>query len=288
MTEAGWFRVLASAGPTGGVVADLVTDALWQHAPPAVEERADGPEVVLLAGFPSRSAAEAAATSAREAGARSVEVLPVLDDGLDAWREHATAHRAGPFLVTPPWLAAPADADGRPLVIDPGRTFGSGSHPTSRLVLELLAPLVGPGASVLDVGCGSGILAVGAAALGASAHGVDVDPAAPAATLANATANGVADRVTATNDSLGEVVADRRTFDVVVANLLAPILVELAEPLVQAVAVGGHLVVSGLLADRWEPTVDALVEETEAMEVVAVAEDDGWVAVHLTRTGAGR
>lgn len=265
------------------VIADLVVDALWQAGTPAVEEQETTASRTFLAGYPSEEAADAAAAAARRAGADSVEVGSILDDGLDGWRAHAAPHRTGPFTVVPPWLDAPATPGSRPLVIDPGRSFGSGSHPTSRLVLAALEPLVTRSTTALDVGCGSGILAIGSVLLGAaSAHGIDVDPDAPAVTLANAAANGVADRVTASDEPLGAVAASGRRFEVVAANLLAPILVELAEPLRTVVAPGGTLVVSGLLADRWRSTVDVLTAGSDLVAAEPTREGD-WVAVALGR-----
>lgn len=289
MDEATWFRVIAAvptpddAGAADPVV-DLVVDALWQAGPPAVEEQSDAGSRTFLAAYPSAPVAESVAAAVRRVGVGSVLVEPVLGDGLDGWRTHARPHRAGPFTVVPPWLDSPSGADaGRPLVIDPGRSFGSGSHPTSRLVLAAMASIVTPATTILDVGCGSGILAIGAALLGApSAHGIDVDEDAPAVTLANATANGVGDRVTASTEPLEAVAASGRRFDVVVANLLAPILVELAAPLRSVVAPGGTIVVSGLLADRWEATVDTLTAGSDLTAAEPTREGD-WVAVGLGR-----
>jgi ribosomal protein L11 methyltransferase len=117
--------------------------------------------------------------------ARTSEVEP---DWEDRWRAFHHPVRIGPLWVGPPWEEAPADAVA--VVVDPGRAFGTGAHPTTRLSLELLLGEE-PG-SVLDVGCGSGVLAVAAAKLGhAPVIAVDVDASAVAATRANAERNGV-------------------------------------------------------------------------------------------------
>lgn len=276
--------------------AELVADLLWGFGPPAVEER-DGPEGrLVLAGFDDPGVAADAAVAVRGAALGSVRLVPVTDDGLDGWRAWARVERAGPFLLVPTWLETPTPGAGdHVLHLDPGSTFGSGSHPTTRLVLERLAALVTPGASVLDVGCGSGILAIGAALLGAGhVEAIDIDPAAPAVTAANAARNGAADRVTASTRPLAEVAravgsgdapgtgsgsGPAAGFDVVAANLLAPVVVDLAADLVAVVADQGRLVVSGLLADRWEPAVSAL----DGLEVVDVATAEGWAAVTLRR-----
>ncbi|QXC63318.1 50S ribosomal protein L11 methyltransferase [Aquihabitans sp. G128] len=272
--------------------AELVADRLWAFGPAAIEEQATAEGTVLLAGFAEASVAAAAAvavdalTGAVPGGPGSARAVPVDDDGLDGWRAWARVEPAPPFLVVPTWLAAPAPAPGVHLLhIDPGRTFGSGSHPTTRLVLGRLGALVAAGTTVLDVGCGSGVLAVGAALLGADpVEAIDVDEGSPAATAANADRNGVADRVHASTEELATVAASGRRYDVVAANLLAPVVVALADDLVRVVAEDGALVVSGLLEDRWAEATDRLV----GLEVVDVAAAEGWVAVTLRRRAPSR
>jgi ribosomal protein L11 methyltransferase len=163
------------------------------------------------------------------------------------------------------------------LSIDPGRTFGSGSHASTRLVLAEVARLVHEADRVLDVGCGSGVLAIAAARCGATGVvAVDVDPDAVAATARNAEANGVADTVRASTTPLERVAGQ---FDVVLANLLAPEIVRMADALTSRVAEGGALVVSGLLADRWPATIARLPAWTVERELV----EDGWAAITLRR-----
>jgi ribosomal protein L11 methyltransferase len=119
----------------------------------------------------------------------AVESAPVEPDWADRWREFHRSVRAGPFWVGPPWESTPDEA--LAIVIDPGRAFGTGAHATTRLCLELLAEL--PPASALDVGCGSGVLAIAAAKRGFSpVIALDSDPAAVDATHANAERNAVA------------------------------------------------------------------------------------------------
>ncbi len=272
-----WTRVVLR---TSAEEAELAADRLWAFEPAAVEVQ-DGPEgTVLLAGFALPSTAAAALAALHEAGLGDGEVVPVDDDGLDGWRPWARVQRAGPFAVVPAWLDPPAPGGDQLVVrVDPGRTFGSGSHATTRLVLARLAQLVRPGATVLDVGCGSGILAVGAALLGAArVLAIDVDPGSPAATTANADRNGVGAVVSASSRPLEAVVPPDAPFDLVVANLLAPIVVDLADHLERVVVPGGALVVSGLLDDRWAETTDRLT----GLTVTDVATDDGWAAITLT------
>jgi ribosomal protein L11 methyltransferase len=125
----------------------------------------------------------------------------VSEDWPHRWRRFHRAARVGPLWIGPPWEPPPSDSV--PVVIEPGRAFGTGAHPTTRLCLELL--LDQPRGSVLDVGCGSGVLAIAAARLGfAPVIAVDVDPAAVESTAANATANDAA-----VEARLADALADR-------------------------------------------------------------------------------
>lgn len=160
---------------------------LWDLGATGIEERPDE----LRAGFDDRATALAARAAI---GSGRVEAV-APGSGLDAGRAHLDVVRVGTIAVHPPWRAPPPDTVA--ISIDPGHSFGSGSHPSTRLALALLSETLlrwdtrdGP-PTVLDVGCGSGVLALTAVALGASVVAIDVDPAARAATLANAAANDV-------------------------------------------------------------------------------------------------
>lgn len=293
---------------TTPAAAELVADVLWRFAPAAVEELTGPPDptgrptAVVRTGFDDRAVAAAAAEAVRAIDPGSVAgsvagpvevavaVAAVTDTGLDGWRAHARVEDAAPFAVAPAWLDPDAVAtalrelpgERTVLWVDPGPTFGSGSHPTTRLVLTLLATLAGPGTTVLDVGCGSGVLAVGAAVLGAAAVGLDVDPASADAVAANAERNGVGPRVRFDPRPLAALADDCRAggprFAVVAANLLAPVIGELADDLVAVLDDGGALVVSGLLADRWREGVAPLTAGGR-VTVATVDEAEGWVAV---------
>lgn len=276
MAETGdWTQLLVRVG---GADAAVVADRIWAYDPAAIEERDDG-SVLLMAGFDDPDRAAAAGVALEALGVASVHLRPVTDHGLDGWRAWAKVEQAGSFTLVPAWLDPPESATGHTIVIDPGRTFGSGSHPTTRLVLTAMGHLVEAGDRVLDVGCGSGILSIGAALLGADhVLGLDIDPDAPGVTEANARANGVADRISARGEDLSSVVRRGERFDVVAANLLAPVVVDLASDLVAALAPGASLIVSGLLEDRWEATAAAL----EPLLVSDLIADDGWVALVLS------
>ncbi len=284
MQEPQWTVRVVLESP-GRVEAELVADRLWSFGARAVlEEPSTGgdPEAVaaLVAGFES----EAAAFGAVDGIGRG-QVEAVADDGwADRWRDHARAVRVGRVVILPAWLDDPPGLEVAPplaprpdevrVSIDPGRAFGSGMHPTTRLVLAEVERLVRPGASVLDVGCGSGVLAVSAARLGAArVVGVDIDPEARRATAENAERNHVAVTV-------GDQVDPEEHFDLVLANLLAPTLRELSHVLRRAVAPHGALVLSGLLHGQW-PTVRGKDYEDWGVDVLDRLE--GWDAVTLAR-----
>ena len=201
-------------------------------------------------------------------------------DWAEAWKEHFPVLRVGRRLVIrPTWREhepLPGDAV---VALDPGMAFGTGLHPTTQLCLAALERLADrgalDGAQVLDVGCGSGILAIAALRLGAeTALGVDTDPIAVEATLANAGRNGLEDRVTAREGSLP---SGEGPFGVVLANLVAGVLVPLAPLLRAELARDGSLLASGIFADREADVVAAF--EAAGLAVGTRDVDGDWVAL---------
>lgn len=229
------------------VDADLAASELWDQGAVAVEERSTGDRVELIASFGDRAVEPIVGAL----GARwMVEVRPVLDDGLTAWRAFAQpVWVRDRLVVVPAWLPAPPTAAAIMVIIETGRAFGVGDHPTTRLALDALVEYVRAGARVLDVGCGTGVLAIAAVMLGAaSATAIDVDPEAVECTQDNAARNLVADRVRASTTGLAQ--ADR-DFDIVVANLGgATTPISLAPELLARVAPGGVLIVTGMLGEQ--------------------------------------
>jgi ribosomal protein L11 methyltransferase len=182
----------------------------------------------------------------------------------DRWRAFHRPLRVGALWVGPPWQPAPADAVA--VVVDPGRAFGTGAHPTTRLCLELL--LAEEDGSVLDVGCGSGVLAIAAAKLGhAPVLAVDVDPAAVAAAGANAARNGV--------------IIDTRRVDALQAPLPAAKLALANIALDVVEALGGGLDVTRLVTSGYLSTD---VPSVSGYDHIERRELDGWAAdVHERR-----
>lgn len=260
---------------------ELAADALWQGRPTAVHEEPVGDRVRLTAD-PSD-----AGTLVGLGDRWPIEVLDLDgDEHLDTWRAWARPVRAGRrIVVRPTWsLAATAERDDVIVSVDPGRAFGSGSHPSTRLVLGVLEDRLRPGDEVLDVGTGSGVLAIAACLLGATAAiGIDVDPAAVEVTLANARTNGVDGMVSASTRPLDEVAGE---FDVVVANIGARVLMEMASSLVERTRPTGWLALAGLLADQVDDVVARFA--TDGAVPVDRRDEEGWAAVVLELVEAGR
>jgi ribosomal protein L11 methyltransferase len=211
---------------------------------PGVPQPAPG-RATVLAWFAAREEAEAA----REERGGEVGEVPDADWG-EEWKKGLDAFAVGRVWVRPTWVKRPAPAGTVEVLLDPGMAFGTGTHPTTSLCLGALSDLLAarPGASVIDVGTGSGLLAIAAKKLGAGrVVGNDNDPIAVRVARENAEANGVA--LELTEASVEEIPG---TFDLVVANILANTLVELAPALTAKLAPGGVLLLSGILSPQEE------------------------------------
>jgi len=228
--------------------------------------------------------AEAEATDAAtlllaQEGSRDVQVQSLSRIEDQDWvrltqSQFAPVEITPTFWVVPSWHEPPAAAT-RTIRLDPGLAFGTGTHPTTRMCLRWIAAHATCWSRVLDYGCGSGILAIGAALHGAqSIDAVDIDPAAVAATRANAQANGVALNVGLPETALG-------TYPLVLANILATPLELLAPLLCAHVDVGGHLVLAGVL----ERQADRLKKAYSPWCRLSVGdEEDGWILLTAQRT----
>ena len=251
---------------------DLASDRLWWLGANAIGEEALDDSVLLTAGFDTLSSAHSAAAQIAELGP---EVEAIADSWwMDAWRQYAVPVEVGQrLLLLPSWLDRP-ETDRIVVELDAGRAFGSGSHPSTCLALAALEDLLEGGEVVADIGCGSGVLSVGAVLLGAArAVAVDIEPVAQVVTAANAVRNGVGDRVVVA----GATVADISDLaDIVVANIGAATLMAIAS---QLEALGSVIVLSGLLADQAREVADAFTGYTAEVS----APMDGWVSVVLNR-----
>ena len=205
-------------------------------------------------------------------------------DWAETWKAHFPVLRVGRRLVIKPtWRDhVPAAAD-LVLDLDPGMAFGTGLHPTTRLCLAALELAADRGllaaARVLDVGCGSGILAIAAAKFGAAAVlGVDTDPIAVEATVANAARNGLASHITVRE---GTIPSGQPVYDLVLANLIGSVLIALAAPLRDELRPGGTLLASGIFEDR-EADVRTAFAAVGLAVVDRLAEGE-WIALEAVR-----
>jgi ribosomal protein L11 methyltransferase len=244
----------------------------------------------ITAHIPEDEAAPAAVEATERAlwhlqafGLRPVGELRVrsVDDAdwTEAWKAGYVPQRIGRVVIVPSWLDEPIGPDEVALRLDPGMAFGTGLHPTTRGCLTLLQEISPMPSVVLDVGSGSGILALAALRLGAErAVCYDTDPLAVAATVANAAANDLADRVTAQPGSLPPKPVGE-PYPLVIANLVAAVLVELAEPLAAHTAAGGILLASGIIESRADEVLEALTGTGLALE--GRLDDAEWVSLQL-------
>jgi ribosomal protein L11 methyltransferase len=271
--------VLALVVTTTAADVELASDALWSLGVVAIEERvaADGVELWTSLGDDADAVVAAASEGLSQWSWHFVEIDETV---ADTWRAHAEPVWVDPDLVIcPAWVPFEVPSDHAPdvtvLRIEPGATFGLGDHPTTMLSMRAMRRSLRAGSTVLDVGCGSGVLAVGACVLGAArAVAVDISPASVPITKANAAGNGVADLIDVSTTPLAQVDGQ---FDIVLANILAPTLIQLADDLVRVVAPGGVLIVSGVLANRHEH-VEAALQPLHRIHRETL---DGWAVITL-------
>jgi ribosomal protein L11 methyltransferase len=200
------------------------------------------------------------------------------EDWANVWKAHYSVHRVGRRVsVKAPWHEVDPRADEVVIELDPGMAFGTGLHPSTQLCMIALEDELAPGDRVLDVGVGSGVLAVAAAVLGAGAvDGVDIEPVAVRAARENAARNGVADVIRVEEGSVGPGQPFQGEYDLVVANIIARILAELAAPLAGAVRPGGTLILGGIIDVKEQVVVEAF--RAQGLRLDRRAEREDWVA----------
>jgi ribosomal protein L11 methyltransferase len=261
--------------------ADVALAGLLDLVPDGLEEvdRADGTIEYALYRASGEAPDRAQVRAVLGAAVIDLSTTTVADDWADRWREfHRPSLVGGRLWVRAPW--EPAGAPGLlDIEIEPAQAFGTGSHPTTRLCLELLLSLEPAGETrgpLLDLGCGSGVLAIAAAKLGwAPVTGIDHEAESVAATLENAAANSVAIEARRL-DILADPVPSAPT---ITANLLAPLLVELAARITHAPR---NLIAGGLAPDQADVVVAAFARHQGLAEVDR-RHEGGWTALHLAR-----
>ena len=200
------------------------------------------------------------------------------EDWLESWKTQFTPLRIGRFLIRPTWSDARADPGLIEIVLDPGMAFGTGLHPTTQQCVEALSTVALDGKGVLDVGTGSGILAIAAAKRGATpVVAVDNDPLAVEAARLNTERNGVL--VPVAEASAIDVPG---RFDIVIANIVSPVLQLIAPDLVARLAPGGMLIATGISAPS-EPQTRAAFVKAGLGTLVDRTQRDDWVGLALKR-----
>ncbi len=294
-----WFEVTAKTPPA---LLEEVAEAVRGVAPGgiSIEEPVDilGPEegfrvrggepVLVRCYLPSSELGAVLVEDLRRAMAAypavELSARPVYaQDWAVSWREFfGVVETGGRVVVVPSWVDHEPAAGQVVIRLDPGQAFGTGHHETTRLCLALLDGLVGPGVRVLDVGTGSGILAIAAVKLGAAAvDAVDIDPVAAEVAAANCAANGVGEQVRVWAGRLepGDIGAP---YDLVVSNISPEANIGLVPVFERAVRPGGDLLLSGVL----EPDVPRVSAACAAAGFAPVATrlERDWAAIHLRRT----
>ena len=216
-------------------------------------------------------------------GANDVVISEVPDeDWSEVWKQYFKPRRIGTHMVVvPSWETFESRADDVLLILDPGQAFGTGEHPTTRLCLELLEEEIPSGKRVLDVGCGSGILSIAAAKLGAThVASIDIDEAAVEITRENARLNDVC-LETHAGEGLANW-AESRSWDIVLSNIVSATLVRIAPLVFQRLSSNGAWIVSGILKENWND----LLEEAKSVgfQFEVSKEEDDWIAATLRKS----
>lgn len=218
----------------------------------------------------------------------SVEIMTLKrEDWRDVWKKHFDVVRVSSRLVVKPsWRDFQPAKDDVVVEIDPGMSFGTGGHPTTRFCLRMIdetAALNGAGA-FLDVGCGSGILTIAAAKLGfAPLTAIDNDPAAVNVAAENLSANGISPEIPrVTPEGPIALLKENQRYDLIAANILAPVLMELGDSLVGLLARNGRLILSGILVEEYDAVAKAF--ERRGCRSEKECEDGDWKSGLLVKT----
>ncbi len=199
------------------------------------------------------------------------------EDWSNAWKKYYHPVQVGEHLVVcPSWEAYDRKPDEVVLTLNPGMAFGTGTHDTTRLCMELLEKYITPQDTVLDVGCGSGILAITAALLGANKIiGCDIDEVAVKVAGENAALNGVQDRIAFHQGDLTSQVEG--SFQIICANIVADVIIRLSEDAGRYLAKDGIFITSGIIDTREQDVLNAL--EQNGFQVIERRTSGGWVAL---------
>lgn len=265
----------------------------WDYIDPAVFENGDKePTITVYFDDDTKSRIEdmrACAESLKALAAEGVfgdvdmgrliveEAVVDDDDWKDKWKEFFKPSKITDTLVVKPTWEEYEKADGEKIIeIDPGMAFGTGTHETTTLCMRLLEKYLKDGQSVMDVGCGSGILAIAAALLGSkNILGIEIDPDAVRTAIENVELNGVSDVVTVKEGDLTKDVDD--VVDLIVANLMAPLVIELSGAAAEHLVEKGIYISSGILIEKRDTVAEAV--EKAGFEILEILEEGEWCAI---------
>lgn len=301
MTEAAWLQISLEVNPE---LAEAVSEALARYLPSGVVvestavQAGDDDEGVpvgplrVLGYIPVDDQLETIRNQIEQAlrylaliqSIPNPTYTPIHEvNWMEAWKQHYRPLQIGQrLLILPAWMEA--EGERLPIRIDPGMAFGTGVHPTTQLSLQLVEDFVQPGCSFIDVGCGSGVLSIGAARLGAGKIlGVDIDADAIENARHNAELNGL--QIDFEPGSLPEILGGDfgwQQADVVAANILAPVLVRLLDQgLAQLLAPGGVLLLSGILESQLDTVLPAA--EKAGLRVIDQRHMEDWIGLAAKR-----
>lgn len=204
------------------------------------------------------------------------------EDWANSWKAYyKTLHIGQKIVIVPAWEnydPAPGELVVR---MDPGMAFGTGTHETTRLVIELLETYIKPGCRVLDVGCGSGILAICASKLGAGeCKAYDIDPVAVRVANENIAQSGQKNITCEVSDLLREVDLSGGRYDLICANIVADVIIRMAPDVCNYMKDDAVLLASGIITERADEVIQAL--ETAGLKIIGRYEDNGWCALVVT------
>jgi ribosomal protein L11 methyltransferase len=264
--DGGWTVVRVIPG------SEAATAALFAAGAQGVQEAAGA--VVTHASSAAEAAAFERAVLAASPESR-VETEPLPDvDWSEEWKRGLRVQHLGALDVAPPWLATDLDP-ARTIVIDPGMAFGTGEHATTRGVIRLMQRVLAPGDRVADLGAGSAILAIAAAKLGAaSAAAIEIDHDAIGNAEENVVRNDVADRVVVIEGDAAMLLPLVAPVELITANIISSVLIELLPAMANGLAPGGHAIVSGILIDERDMMVRVLANG--GWRVEAEDHEENW------------
>ena len=264
--------------------------ACWDYIDEELQQQLQGLSQIKLYLEDTDTAGLSRLQSLLEENGLSLTAHPMADvNWEESWKENYPPQNVGEKLVVIPYWLEDYDPQGRlPVILDPGLTFGTGAHPSTQMVMEVMEQEVKPGFSCLDLGSGSGILSICALRLGASsAVGVDIDPKAENIARENAAYNGFgADRFTALT---GNVTTDRKLMEtlrqdhyhVVLVNIVADVIIGLAPVLPRFLDEESLLILSGILDTRLNDVLEALTQA--GLAVTQIKEKEDWRCVCAKR-----